>query len=108
YDIEAGLHDAEGAGGEHGTLVVEPAHQHVHAPVDPSQHVLFRYLAVLEDELTGVRAAHAELVELGPGGEAGEAPLDQEGSDSAGAGIGIRARVDDQNVRVRPVGDPHL
>ena len=50
---------------QHRALVVEAAHQHVDAAVaDLAQHVLGRHLAVLEDQLTGVRPAHAHLVEL--------------------------------------------
>ena len=49
---------------EHGALVVEAAHQHSTPP--PSAPRRFgRHLAVLEEHRPGVRAAHAELVELG-------------------------------------------
>ena len=60
----ARLHDAERTGREHGALVVEAAHQHADALADRAQHVLLRHFAILEDELAGRRAAHAQLVEL--------------------------------------------
>jgi hypothetical protein len=43
-----------------------------------SQPVLYRHLAVLEDELRGVGTPHAELVELRTVGEALHAPLHEE------------------------------
>src|SRR5215471_1160366 len=53
HDIETRDHDSERAAGEHCTLVVEAAHQHVDAAALLAQHVLHRYLAVGEDELAG-------------------------------------------------------
>jgi hypothetical protein len=53
-----------GPAGEHRALVVEPAHQHLRAAVQRAEHVLGRHLDVLEHQLAGVAAAHAELVEL--------------------------------------------
>src|SRR5437870_4904773 len=67
--VEAGGHDAERPPGEHRALVVEPGHQHRYALVRLAEHVLGRDVAVAEHELAGVRAAHAELVELLRGGE---------------------------------------
>ena len=108
HDVHAGAHDPQGPGGEHGALVVEPAHQHAHATADLADHVLRRHLAVLEHQLAGVRPPHAELVELLGGGEAGHALLDQEGGDAAAAGVGVGLGVDHEDLGVRPVGDPHL
>ena len=82
-DVHAGRHDAERAAGEHRALVVEAAHQHVDALAFLAEHVLGRHFAVAEHELAGVRAAHAELVELLRGGEALHALLDDEGGDAA-------------------------
>ena len=96
------------AAGEHRALVVEPAHQHVHALVEAAEHVLLRHLAVLEDELAGVRAAHAELVELLRGEEALHAALDDERRDPARARRAVGLAVDDQRIGVGTVGDPHL
>ncbi len=53
-----------GPGREHRALVVEPAHQHIDAAAERAEHVLRGHLAVLENQLAGVGAAHAELVEL--------------------------------------------
>ena len=58
-----------GPAGEHHALVVEARHQHVDALAHLAEHVLVRHLAVLEYELAGVGAAHAELVELLRGGK---------------------------------------
>jgi hypothetical protein len=63
--VDAGLHDAHGAAGEHGALVVEAGHQDLDAHAFLAHHVLGGHLAVLEHQLAGVGAAHAELVELG-------------------------------------------
>ena len=97
-----------GPAGEHQPLVIEPRHQHLDAAVHSPEHVLGRHLAVLKDQLAGVGAAHAELVELLSGGEALEALLDQERGDAARAGGGIGLGVDDENVGLGAVGDPHL
>ena len=66
--------------------------------------------AVLKDELASSRAADAQLVQLGSGGEAIHALLDEEGGDAVlGLGVGrVRLGVDDQDVGVRTVGDPEL
>ena len=63
-DVHRRLHQAERAAGQHQALGVEAAHQHLDAVVDLAEHVLGRDLAVLEHQLAGVGAAHAELVEL--------------------------------------------
>jgi hypothetical protein len=72
------------------------------------EHVLGRHLAIFEDELAGVGAAHAELVELLRGREAGKALLDEEGRDAAGTGVRVGLGVDHQGVSDGAVGDPHL
>jgi hypothetical protein len=102
------LHDADGAGGQHGALVVEAAHQHLGAAVQAAQHVGRRHFDVLEHQLAGVAAAHAQLVELLRDGEALHALLDQEGRDAARAQLGLGLGVDHQRVGVGAVGDPHL
>ena len=108
HDVHAGAHDPQGPGGEHRALVVEAAHQHGDAAAHLADHVLRRHLAVLEHQFGRVGAAHAELVELLGGGEAGHALLDQEGGDAAAAGLRVCLGVDHQDLGVRPVGDPHL
>ncbi len=65
-------------------------------------------MAILEDELAGAGAAHAELVELLGGGEARARALDDERRDSLRACGRIRLRIDHEHVRVGPIGDPHL
>ena len=97
-----------GAAREHHALVVEAGHQHPRAPAFLAEHVLVGDLAVVEDQLAGVRAAHAELVELPGGGETPELPLDDERGDAARSGVGVGLGVDHQHVRVGAVGDPHL
>src|SRR5438876_1131613 len=87
---------AAGPLGKHGTLVVEPAHQHAHPLVDLAQHVFRRHLAIGEDELGRRRAAHPHLVELLRRGETLHALLDEEGGDAARPGIGRGLGIDDQ------------
>ena len=77
-------------------------------PPTSAEHVLGRHLAVLEHELAGVGAAHAELVELLRGRESLEALLDQEGGDAARAGVRIGLGIDHERLGLRSVGDPHL
>ena len=108
HDVHAGVHDAERAAGEHGALVVEPAHEHVDALALLGEHVFLRHRAVLEHELAGVRAAHAELVELLRGRESLHALFDQERGDAARPGAQVGLGVDDERVGVGAVGDPHL
>src|SRR6185437_3898739 len=64
HRVEACRHDAERAAGEHRTLVVEPAHQHVDAAAHSAEHIGVGNEAIVEHELAGVGAAHAELVEF--------------------------------------------
>ena len=90
-----------GPAGQHRALVVEARHQHVDAAADLAEHVLFRHLAILEHQLAGIGAAHAELVELLRGGKSLHALLDDEGGDAARAGVGIGLGIDHQRV-----GDP--
>ena len=49
---------------KHRALVVEARHQDLYPASRLRQYVFLRHLAVLEHELAGVRAAHAQLVEL--------------------------------------------
>src|SRR6266850_1239029 len=102
--VEAGGHDAERTAGEHGALVVEPRHEHGDAFIGLAEHVLGRHVAVAAHQLAGVRAAHAELVELLRGAESLHPFLDQKGGDALVA----RLAVNHQNGRVGPIGDPHL
>ena len=89
HHVEAGGHDAERPAGEHRALVVEAGHQHLHAFAFLAEDVLRRDFAIAEHQLAGVRAAHAELVELLRGGEALHAFLDEEGGDALVARLAV-------------------
>src|SRR5208337_1544578 len=65
HEIERGLHDAKRTRRQHSALIIEAGHKHVYAAANAADHVLFWHLAILEDELGRVGAAHAELVKLG-------------------------------------------
>ena len=107
-DIQTGRHDAERAAGQHDALVVEARHQHLDAAAFLVQHIFKRHFDILENQLAGVGAAHAELVELLRDREPGHLLFDDEGGDAARFPLGIGLGVDDHRVGVRPVGDPHL
>src|SRR5256885_2468707 len=79
--IHARLHNAQGPAREHGALVVETRHQDVHSLARLRQYAFLRHLAVLENKLAGVRAAHAQLVELLRRGKSPETSLDDKGGD---------------------------
>ncbi len=102
------LHDAGRAAGEYGALVVQAAHQHAHAGALGAEDVLLRHFAVLEHQLAGVGAAHAQLVQLLVAGEALVVALDDEGGHAARTGVDVGLGVDHVGVGVRAVGDPHL
>ena len=106
--VQAGGHDADADAGQDDPLVVQTGHEDLHPPPLFAQDVLEGDLDILEDQFPGVRAAHPELVEVGGRAEARHRLLDQEGRDALRAGVGIGLGVDDQDVRVRPVGDPVL
>ncbi len=106
--VEARLHDAERPARQDRALVIEPAHQHLHALVDGAEHVRVRHLALLEHQLCRGRSAHAELVELLRRAESLHAFLDEEGGDAARAGGGIGLGIDDERIGFGAVGDPHL
>src|SRR5258706_1805296 len=103
------LHDTQGPGRKARALGIQSPHQHARTAVHFAEHVFLRDLAVLEHELARVRSAHAELVELLCGGESLHALLDDEGGHRLRALV-LRgtAHVDDEDVGVRAVGDPHL
>src|SRR6516225_7670229 len=77
-EIEAGLHDTERACGQHGAFVIQAGHQHIDAIADDPEHVIRRHLAIGENDLAGIGAAHAELVELLAGRESLGRVLDNE------------------------------
>ena len=106
--VHTGLHDAGRATGQHHSLVVEAAHQDFYAAVEGAQDVFFRDLDVIEEQLAGIGAAHAELVELVAAAEAFPVALDDEGGDAVGAFFQVGLGVDHVGVGVRAVGDPGL
>ena len=108
HHIHAALHNPGRATGEHHALVIQAAHQHLHAAVVLTKDVLDRHLDVVEHQLTGVRAAHAQLVQLGATGETSPIALDDKGGDAVGAKLRFGLGVNDVNVRVWAVSDPHL
>jgi hypothetical protein len=93
---------------EHGTLVVQSAHQHLHAAIQFAQDVLLRDFAITEHQFASVGAAHSKFVELLRGGETLAALLDDESGYALRARIYVGLGIHHQNVRVRSVGDPHL
>ncbi len=107
-DIEASGHDPERSGRKHDPLIIEAGHKHLDALTHAAKHVFLRHLAIREDEFRRVRSAHAELVELLAGREAGKCLFHQESGDAARSGCRIGLGVDDQDICVRAVGDPHL
>src|ERR1700733_6875655 len=108
HHVKTALHDAERSPGEHYALVVKSAHHPLPPPPRLVQDILERHATVLEHELTGIRAAHAELVELLRGAEAGEILLHDEGRNAWRARLRVRLRVHHQHIRRRPIGNPHL
>ncbi|MCY1535761.1 hypothetical protein D9M68_711800 [compost metagenome] len=108
HHVHAGAHDPGRAAGEHGTLVVQAAHQHGHATAFRTEDVFLRHLDVFEHQLAGVGAAHAQLVQLLVAGEALEVAFDDEGGHAARAGVDVGLGIDHVGVGVRAVGDPHL
>jgi hypothetical protein len=64
--------------------------------------------AVLEDQLAGVGAAHAELVELWERLKPGVSRSTMKAVMPREPASGVGLRVDHVGVRVGPVGDPHL
>src|SRR5471030_88658 len=106
--VHARGHDAQRSAGEHCTLVIEAAHQHIHSVAHAADYVVLRHFALAEHQFTGVGAAHAELVQLLRGGEARKALLYQKGGDAARSGAGVGLGVDHQHVGIRAVGDPHF
>ena len=108
HQVHAALHDAGGAAGEHYALVVQAAHQHAHAAVELAEDVFFRHFDAVEEQLAGVGAAHAELVELVAAAEAFPVALDDERGDAVGALVQVGLGVDHVGVGVGAVGDPGL
>src|SRR6185503_20589210 len=103
HGVQAGGHDPERPAGEHRTLVVQARHEHFHTAAFLAENVLRRYFTIAEDQLTGVRTAHPELVQLLRRRETFHAFLDDEGGDGFGG-----LAVDHEYTRVRSIGDPHL
>ena len=73
-----------------------------------TEDVVLRHVHVIEEQLAGVRATHAQLVELVAAAKACPFALDDERSDAMGALFQIGLGIDDVGVGVGPVGDPRL
>lgn len=99
--VEAGLHEAEGAGGEDEALEVEALHEDADAFVDLAEDVFFGDEDVVEGEFARVGAAHAEFVELLDAGEALCGGVDDEGGYAFAGAVGNGLGVDDDGVSVR-------
>ncbi len=107
-DGSAGLHDPGRAAGQYHALVIQAAHQHLDAAVLDAEHVLLRHLDVIEEQLAGVGATHAELVELVAAGKTFPVALDDERGDAVRPLVQVGLGVDHVGVGVRAVGDPGL
>ena len=57
------MHDADTDAGQHDAFVIKAGHQHIDALAFLSEYVFEGNLAILEDQLAGIRAAHSKLVE---------------------------------------------
>ena len=106
--VHAGLHDAEGSGGQHNPLIIKTTYQDADALIQGAKDILFRHLTILKHQFAGVGATHAQLVELLCRRKALEILLDDESSNPAWARIGIRFRIDHQHICIRAVGNPEL
>ena len=104
--IQTGGHDAGANARKHHTLVIQPRHEHAHAAPLFAKDVLERRFDIVKDQLGGVAAAHAKLVEMRACAEAFHALLDQKGGDALAACIRIGLGVNHQSVGIRAVGDP--
>src|SRR5690606_10625956 len=107
YHVQTGLHDAHWATAEHHAFIVQAAHQHPDASVLGAQQVLFGDFDIVEKQLAGIGAAHAELVELVAAGKALPVALDDKGADALGACV-RSAGINHVGVGVGAVGDPGL
>ena len=105
--VDAGLHDAHRASGEHRALVVEARHEDCSAHAFLPQYVFRRYWAVFEHQFAGVGAAHTQLIELGGAREARVVTLYDECGDTPGARR-VCFGVDHIHIGVGAVGNPHL
>src|SRR5690606_38566933 len=79
-DIHRRLHQAHGATAQDSTFVIPAAHQHLGAFSEAAENVFLRDFIVVEYQLAGVRATHAELVELLRNGEAWGIGIQNKGS----------------------------
>ena len=104
--VEAGRHRADAHARKHHALIVEAGHQHLDALAFFPKDILVRHFAVFENQLSGIRPAHADLVEMRRCREPSHLFLDDKGRDPARPRLRVRLRVNDQRVGVRPVGDP--
>ena len=66
--------------------------------VHTAQGIFRRHFAIVEDELTGVGATHAEFVQLLRRGKSGEASLDEECRDPTPLGRITRLGIDDDEI----------
>ena len=97
-----------GPAAENRALVIEAGHEDIHPSAHLTDDIFLRHLAVFENEFRGIRAPHAKLVELWRDGETLHALLDKEGGYAARACFRIRLRINEEYIRVRRIGDPHL
>ena len=72
------------------------------------QSIFSWHLTILEDQLTGVGAAHTELVEFRRAGESWGIALNDERSNAFGSCLRIGFGIDYVDMGIGAVGDPHF
>src|SRR5690606_25881658 len=83
HGLQTRLHDPEWTARQDDPLIIQAAHQHIHAAAFPAEYVRCRHAAVVEYQLTGVGSAHAKLVEFRRAGKTRQVAFDDERGDPA-------------------------
>src|SRR4029453_17811993 len=106
--VEAGLDDADGAGGCRSAAALQGCLRDLEAVPGFAEEAIAADTHRIEEEGGGVRRVQTELFRDDPSLEAGRVAIDHERGQALVAGAGLRLREDDDNVGDGAVRYPEL
>ena len=107
-DIHASSHDAQRTARKHSTFKVKTTHEHIYAFAQPAKYPVCGHDAIFKDQLTGVRATHAELIEFLRHAKTRRVLVDQKSGDATRTCFDIIFCIDHNHIGIGSVSNPHF